>query len=256
MIVRLMMAKILVSIHDVHQGNYTKIQSFLDSFKDSSLKNKVALMVVPAYKSIIPLKNNADFCIWLNEKQAQGHEIFVHGLNHCTTKVLVRSGIQISKIRHRSVFGTWINNFLVNNEAEFCGWSEKDKIEVAGLAKQQFFECGINSQGFVAPTWHGGLTLKSLQDLGFQFSESRFFVFNVDKGISKLMIPFTFFSRKGIFYSILDVIQPYLFQFLSIIYPSFRLVIHPVDLQNHSKIQQITKIIKSGKLVQYRGIME
>ena len=155
------MAKILASIHDVHHGNYLQIQTFLNGFKDSRQKNKMALMVVPCYKNNIPLKNNADFCSWLHEKQTEGHQIFSHGLNHCTSKYLARNGYKIARVRHRYKFGTWINNNLVNNQAEFCGWSENDKIEVARLAKEQFQEIGIEPEGFVVPTWYGPLNLDS-----------------------------------------------------------------------------------------------
>ncbi len=73
--------QLLVSIHDVTPAHDGRIERILDLLAELGV-GRYALLVVPNWHGGWPLERHPEFVEGLRRQQADGAEIFLHGLRH------------------------------------------------------------------------------------------------------------------------------------------------------------------------------
>jgi len=158
--------------HDIDAKNFANIADIL---KKCGANEKWNLMVVPFSEGI-----QQAFSEQLLEWKREGHSLYLHGCRHKANLSLKRSLWGRLALR------------LTNFESEFAGLSEADSKMLLEQALQEWQKLNVGeAQGFVPPAWYGSKKLFYLcKDLGFENYNSRFIVWNKDRG-SGFSVPFS-----------------------------------------------------------------
>jgi predicted deacetylase len=258
---------VLISIHDVHSGNYLEVEALLRLFP-LEVRPKVALMMVPQHFSHFsegPLNRDLPpalfpkqehFSSWLQEKEQQGHELFLHGLYHKTREAVFKQNRRAHVPKGgRNRWGKLVNAWLVDHEAEFAGLSkERMELEVTEAVEESLNALNKKPVGWVFPTWHGKLPLELLKKVGIHYTESRWYVYNLAQ--SKTQKPLRFISlavswpRSWFWIWIGEKV----FAVLSPFFINVRFVLHPGDQDSPTVGRYLQRIIAKRRSVQYREL--
>ncbi|MBF0430267.1 MAG: DUF2334 domain-containing protein [Fibrobacteria bacterium] len=235
-----MKKKILLSIHDIHNGNYQAIESFLQNLPEE-VRPVTALAIVPRYHDTKPLPEQKEFCTWLKEQAGQGSELFIHGLHHLSWEQLSKR-LKAKDIKpacgirnHRNARGKFINKFVTENEAELCGLEEPGKMAIIKRAVSDFNDAGVPFKGFIAPTWYGTpLQHSALRKQGISILESRFSVSHLLRHKTVFAPPVSFPTPGSpLFHAARAVNNLYTLSVQNIL-PVSRIALHPADLSSFS----------------------
>jgi len=82
------------------------------------------------------------FVRWLQDLEAQGHEIVIHGYFHERPR---REG---EKLREK-----FLTRFYTNGEGEFYDLDYDEALRRITQAREEFAKAGLTPRGFVAPAW-------------------------------------------------------------------------------------------------------
>jgi len=162
--------------HDINAENFAEIADIL---RKSGTNEKWNLMVIPFSEGVQPSVFRA-FGEQLLEWKKEGHSLYLHGYGHKANLDLKRSLLGRLALR------------LTNCEAEFAGLSEEDSKMLLNKALQEWQKLNAGEPGgFAPPAWYGSKRLFYLcKNLGFENYNSRFVVWNKDKG-SRFSVPFS-----------------------------------------------------------------
>ena len=169
-----------------------------------------------------------------------GTEIFIHGLHH------LRASPTFSPVK--DIMG----GLLGGKEAELLFLSPEHKWAICKEAYERFQNAGIETTGFVAPTWHGAPKPEMLKPFFLQNTESRFFVFDLIAGRCLFIPPVSF--GGGMLTSRLSYLLSNLWWPLVNKFGVIRLVLHPGDLQKGFLKRSIQKMLQSARPIQYRDL--
>ena len=202
--------------HDINAENFANIAGILKKF---STNGKWNLMVVPFSEGIKPDVLKA-FAEQLLEWKGEGHSLYLHGYRH-------KANLDLK----RSLLGR-LALHLTNYEAEFAGLSKEDSKMLLTKALQEWQKLNAGEpQGLVPPAWYGSKKLFSLcKDLGFENYNSRFIVWNKNKG-SRFSVPFSTAGLPGFSVPVVNLCEKIylnvykIFSFL----PMPRIVRHPPE---------------------------
>lgn len=101
-----------------------------------------SLLVVPNYHGQGVSVADHDFVRWLQELEATGHEIVIHGYFH------QRPRKQGETLRHRL-----LTQCYTANEGEFYDLGYDDAFQLIARARDEFRNAGLTPRGFIAPAW-------------------------------------------------------------------------------------------------------
>jgi len=244
------MKKIILAIHDIHHGNFNRIETLLTSL-DEVKRRKVALMFVPRYHQAERPTEEEGFGQWLKEKEEQGHALFLHGCHHLTGKGFVEKGIEPPKVyaeATRTRGGHWVNK-IVCQEAEWLGLDRSTREK---LLKQGMSDChhwGIQPLGFVAPTWHGTVDNKSLIKHGLKVKETRLMIKNLITSKKEFGLPLSWpnKSENGCFWKGVNWFYRQL--------PFYRLALHPQEGEEFILAPSTQQLIQGREWVSYQEIL-
>jgi predicted deacetylase len=195
------------------------------------------------------MDQNQEFLDWLRRESSSGTEIFLHGFRHWMPERLEGLSFRAK----RSLWGHWINNRWVNNEAEFCGLPEVEKVKLLRLGMSAFTLSQIKCSGFVAPTWHGTPAIKSLQGEGLLMVESRFFVRSL-KSAEKRFVPPLAWNQSDCREATLVGGYPWLKTLLQL--PLIKVSIHPGDFQGTGPEKIVEQVLSRGTASTYAELFE
>ena len=230
--------RFLLSIHDVWPGNFPLVAGYLQRLRSMGA-TRAALLIVPHYHGHSPMEESREFLAWLQEEIAAGTEVFLHGYRHWMPELAEASNLA----GKRNAWGHWVNRRWVAQEAEFCGLSEADRDHLLELGASAFRKSKLDCIGFVAPTWYGSPSQKSLLQQGFRIQETRFFIRHLQSGRARLAPPLAWdLSRGG---------EPMLFGGMVWLQtllrlPLIKVAIHPGDLAGHEVLNTIEQVIQRG----------
>lgn len=132
---------LIVSLHDVAPATYAASKQILDEL----LRNGVAicsLLVVPDYHHRGSFAEDSAFVRWLQELEARGHEIVIHGYFH------ERPRGDAENLRKK-----FLTRVYTNDEGEFYDLDYDEAFRRITLAQNEFVAAGLKPRGFIAPAW-------------------------------------------------------------------------------------------------------
>ena len=172
-----------VSIHDVSPPWERELDVALELC--AAIEARPALLVVPNFHGVWPLREHPEFCARLRALQAEGHEIYLHGMFH-----------RARATERRTLGWFWAQRIVSGGEAEFRDLTqgEAEGFLVDGEATLE--SAGLRIDGFVAPAWamHAWL-LPILARRGYAFTEDHTHVYDPTQGKKRASVVLNFASR-------------------------------------------------------------
>lgn len=132
---------LVVSIHDVAPATRDKIERILADLARHAVE-VCSLLVVPDYHRTGRSLADPDFRAWLQEMEARGHEIVIHGFYHERARRLKEGA------RARLV-----TRFYTADEGEFYDLAYDEALRLITEARDEFESHGFHPTGFIAPAW-------------------------------------------------------------------------------------------------------
>lgn len=132
---------LIVSVHDVApatRGASEKIVAELPHHRVPVC----SLLVVPNYHHRGSSTKDRGFVRWLQDLQAQGHEIVIHGYFHERPR---RNG-ENARVK-------FFTQFYTNDEGEFYDLDYDEAFRRITQARDEFAGVGLTPRGFIAPAW-------------------------------------------------------------------------------------------------------
>ncbi|MDP9034629.1 MAG: DUF2334 domain-containing protein [Myxococcota bacterium] len=178
-----------VSIHDVSPASAHAVEEALELCRDAGARP--ALLVVPNFHGRAPLLADTVFCERLRTLQADGHEIYLHGLSH-------RSGPRYDAARHESRLA-WLfaQRVVSGGEAEMSDLRPDEGRACIDEGEQVLRAAGLRIDGFVPPAWSAPRwLLPLLAERGYRFSEDHLRVYDPAAGRSRASVVLNWASRS------------------------------------------------------------
>ncbi|HJT80435.1 MAG TPA: polysaccharide deacetylase family protein [Chthoniobacterales bacterium] len=150
---------LIVSLHDVAPGTSDVCKNILAEFQRHGIKAS-SLLVVPNYHHRGSSFENRSFVSWLQELEAAGHEIVIHGYFHQRPR---RPG--------ESLGNRFLTQVYTQDEGEFFDIEYKEARRRITTAREEFEEAGLKPHGFVAPAWLlGAEAERAVRDAGIEYT--------------------------------------------------------------------------------------
>jgi hypothetical protein len=131
---------LVVSIHDVAPSTQARAEAILSELAHHGVA-VTSLLVVPNYHHSGCFSGDRSFVRWLQELEAKGHEIVIHGYFHERPR---RNGESVSeKLFTRFYTG----------EGEFYDLDYAEALRRINQAREEFSAAGLTPRGFIAPAW-------------------------------------------------------------------------------------------------------
>ena len=134
-------AALVVSIHDVTPTTQTRAQEIISELAHHGVA-VCSLLVVPNYHRQGHFTEDRAFVRWLQELEAKGYEIVIHGYFHERPR---RGG--------ESVLEKMFTRVYTKDEGEFYDLDYDEAFRRVTRARDEFKASGLTPRGFIAPAW-------------------------------------------------------------------------------------------------------
>ncbi|MEP6685859.1 MAG: polysaccharide deacetylase family protein [Verrucomicrobiota bacterium] len=138
---RIEKGSLVVSVHDVAPTTQQVAEKILTELAHRGV-SVCSILVVPNYHHLGSSIENREFSLWLQELEARGHEIVIHGYFH------ERPRQPNEEFRARVV-----TRFYTNDEGEFYDLGYEEALLRITRARDEFQQIGLRPRGFIAPAW-------------------------------------------------------------------------------------------------------
>lgn len=132
---------LVVSIHDVAPPTQAAVEKILEELCHHRIP-VCSILVVPNYHQGGSSTDNRGFVRWLQDLEAKGHEIVIHGYFHQ---------------RPRREREKWSDKFFTRlytkDEGEFYDLDYEEALRRISKARDEFVAAGLTPRGFIAPAW-------------------------------------------------------------------------------------------------------
>lgn len=132
---------LIVSVHDVAPTTRAAAEKIITELSHHQVPVS-SLLVVPNYHHRGSSMDDRGFVRWLQDLEAQGHEIVIHGYFHERPR---RDG---ERVREK-----FLTRFYTNGEGEFYDLNYDEAFRRITRARDEFAKAGLTPRGFVAPAW-------------------------------------------------------------------------------------------------------
>jgi predicted deacetylase len=150
---------LVVSIHDVAPVTRGRVEQMLAQI-DRAGVSKCSLLVVPDYHRTGRSLGDHAFAEWLQDLDAQGHEIVIHGFYHQRAR---RAG--------ESARQKLVTRVYTADEGEFYDLDYEEASRLLRTAQNEFVADGFHPTGFIAPAWLlGAAAERAAIDAGFRYT--------------------------------------------------------------------------------------
>ena len=139
-----------VSIHDVSPASSAEVEAALDLCH--AVGAVPALLVVPNFHGTAPLLEDARLCKRLGDLQAQGHEIYLHGLVHQSAARYDRRARSDRRLVDRAAW-LFAQRVVSGGEAEMSDIGPDEGGARIEEGERVLAKAGLRVDGFVAPAW-------------------------------------------------------------------------------------------------------
>jgi predicted deacetylase len=132
---------LIVSVHDVAPATRAAAAKIIAELSHHQVP-VCSLLVVPNYHHRGSSTEDRAFVRWLQDLEARGHEIVIHGYFHERPR---RPG---EKLREK-----FFTRLYTNGEGEFYDLDYDEAFRRITRARDEFAKVGLTPRGFVAPAW-------------------------------------------------------------------------------------------------------
>jgi predicted deacetylase len=177
-----------LSIHDVSPGYAAEVEEALDMCR--GVGARPALLVVPDYHRRAPILDDPVFMARLRGLQAEGHEVFLHGLYH--------QAEDVERPRSNGRLSWFIAQRLVSGgEAEMVGLSHHEAGRRLDVGARILGAAGLRVDGFVAPAWAMPRWLiPMLAARGVRYTEDHLRIYDPARGRARATLLLNWASRS------------------------------------------------------------
>lgn len=222
---------LVVSIHDVAPGTREKTARILVHLARHRVE-VCSLLVVPDYHHEGRSLADPDFRAWLQELQASGHEIVIHGFFH-----------QRARRVKEDARTRFVTRIYTADEGEFYDLGYDEARRLIDEARQEFESHGFQTHGFIAPAWLLGCEAeRAAIDAGMSYTTTLRTVKDFARGRTIPSQSLVYSSRNGWRRTMSLAWNRSLFRRLAP-NPLLRLGLHPPDLDHPAVWEQITALI-------------
>lgn len=150
---------LIVSLHDVSPHTWKECVAILAELKALGV-SRTSLLVIPNHHERGHFLDYPDFCDWLKECVAAGHEVVMHGYTH-------RDRTQ----SRETLLDTLTTRYYTAGEGEFHSISREEAKTLVTKSREEFTQIGLSPGGFIAPAWLlGAEAEEALRDLGVDYT--------------------------------------------------------------------------------------
>jgi uncharacterized protein len=222
---------LVVSIHDVAPSTREKLERILADLKRHRV-SACSLLVVPNYHRRGRSLTDPDFCSWLHELEASGHEIVIHGFLH-----------ERARQPNESMHGKILTRILTADEGEFFDLNYPDALHLVREARHDFEAHGFRPHGFIAPAWLLGAEAgRAVIDACMDYTTTLRTVHDIAGGRTFTSQSLVYSTRSGWRRAMSLAWNRFLFRHQTR-NPLLRLSIHPPDIAYRAIWEQITGLI-------------
>ncbi len=132
---------LVVSLHDVSPHTREATARMLSELETISI-NHCSLLVIPNHHHRGHVRDDPNFCAWLDEQEKAGHEIVIHGYYHQRER---RPGERFVQRMMTRVYTA--------DEGEFYDLNRETAQTLLRRAREDFAAIGHHPDGFIAPAW-------------------------------------------------------------------------------------------------------
>jgi hypothetical protein len=132
---------LIVSVHDVAPATRAAAEEIVAQLSHHRVP-VCSLLVVPNYHHRGSSTEDRGFVRWLQDLEAEGHEIVIHGYFHERPR---RNG---ENLRER-----FFTRSYTNDEGEFYDLDYDEALHRITRARDEFARAGLTPRGFIAPAW-------------------------------------------------------------------------------------------------------
>lgn len=147
----------VLSIHDVSPLTRNRVEMMLADLERVGV-GRTSLLVIPNHHHKAPMGEDPEFCQWLRDRAAAGHEMVLHGYYHLRGRVEAASG-RLPGEKRPEVASTMamrdrlITEVYTAGEGEFYDLSEGEAFVRLERGLADFCQAGLTPRGFIAPAW-------------------------------------------------------------------------------------------------------
>jgi predicted deacetylase len=184
-----------VSIHDVSPAWSTEVDDALRMCHRAGAKP--ALLVVPDFHGRAPLLADPAFCEKLRRLQADGHEVYLHGLRHQSAPRWVRRG-RDEGWRGGRIAWLLAQRVVSAGEAELSDVTPAEGRMRVEEGERVLREGGLRLDGYVAPAWSmPPWLLPLLAARGYRYSEDHLRIYDPAAGRSRASVVLNWATRSA-----------------------------------------------------------
>ena len=132
---------LVVSVHDVAPATRARAEEIIAELGHRGVA-VCSLLVVPNYHRTGCFKEDRAFVRWLQDLEAKGHEIVIHGYFH------ERPGQSREGLSEK-----FITRHYTQGEGEFYDLDYDEAFRRITRAREEFAAAGLTPRGFIAPAW-------------------------------------------------------------------------------------------------------
>ncbi len=229
-----MQRALVVSIHDVAPSTRAKTERILAHLARHQVE-ACSLLVVPDYHHEGRSLADPDFRAWLQELQARGHEIVIHGFFH-----------QRARRANEDAQARFVTRIYTADEGEFYDLGYDEALRLINEARQEFETHGFHPHGFIAPAWLlGAEAERAAIEAGMGYTTTLRTVKDFARGRTIGSQSLVYSVRSGWRRTMSLAWNRSLFRRLAN-NPLLRLGIHPPDLDHPAIWEQITALIEAA----------
>ena len=148
-----------VSIHDVSPWTRPAVETMLRDLAEKGV-GVTSLLIVPDHHHRGAVDADGDFLNWLRQREADGHEIVLHGFYH---------------VREQRAGGRWWQKLVTEHytagEGEFYDLTYGEARRRLHKGRAMLTDAGLDVRGFIAPAWLLGVDAeRAARDEGFDYT--------------------------------------------------------------------------------------
>ncbi len=132
---------LIVSVHDVAPATRAAVEKIVAELSRHHIP-VCSLLVVPNYHHRGSSTEDRGFVRWLQDLEAQGHEIVIHGYFHERPR---RNGEGLPE--------KFFTRLYTRDEGEFYDLDYDEAFRRITQAREEFARAGLTPRGFIAPAW-------------------------------------------------------------------------------------------------------
>jgi uncharacterized protein len=132
---------LVVSVHDVAPSTQKATDNIISELERHGVRT-CSLLVVPDYHHQGLFTKDPEFVSWLQNLEADGYEIVIHGYCH-----------HRPRRPNETMLDKFLTRFYTNEEAEFYDLGYEEALLRITAARDEFQALGLKPRGFVAPGW-------------------------------------------------------------------------------------------------------